>query len=57
MGEGTGTDELIMPFINAANIACGYHAGDSAMMWQTVELAISHWCTHFIFRQKKFWKK
>jgi 5-oxoprolinase (ATP-hydrolysing) subunit A len=42
MGEGTGTDELIMPFINAANIACGYHAGDSAMMWQTVELAIKH---------------
>ncbi len=42
MGEGTGTDELIMPFINAANIACGYHAGDSATMWQTVELAIKH---------------
>lgn len=42
MGEGSGTDEFIMPFINAANIACGYHAGDSAMMWQTVELAIKH---------------
>jgi 5-oxoprolinase (ATP-hydrolysing) subunit A len=42
MGEGTGTDEFIMPYINAANIACGYHAGDSAMMWQTVELAIKH---------------
>jgi 5-oxoprolinase (ATP-hydrolysing) subunit A len=42
MGEGTGTDELIMPFINAANIACGYHAGDSITMWQTVELAIKH---------------
>jgi 5-oxoprolinase (ATP-hydrolysing) subunit A len=42
MGEGTGTDEFIMPFINAANIACGYHAGDSVTMWQTVELAIKH---------------
>ena len=42
MGEGAGTDEFIMPFINAANIACGYHAGDTAMMWQTVELAIKN---------------
>jgi 5-oxoprolinase (ATP-hydrolysing) subunit A len=42
MGEGIGNDELIMPFIHAANIACGYHAGDSTTMWQTVELAIKH---------------
>jgi UPF0271 protein len=42
IGEGAGTDELIMPFINAANIACGYHAGDSTTIWQTVELAITH---------------
>lgn len=42
MGEGAGTDEFIMPFINAANIACGYHAGDTATMWQTVELAIKN---------------
>jgi 5-oxoprolinase (ATP-hydrolysing) subunit A len=42
MGEGIGNDELIMPFIHAANIACGYHAGDSTTMWQTAELAIKH---------------
>ena len=42
MGEGMGNDELIMPFITSANIACGYHAGDSATMWETVELAIKH---------------
>lgn len=42
MGEGAGTDEFIMPFINVANIACGYHAGDTATMWQTVQLAIQY---------------
>ncbi len=42
MGEGIGNDELIMPFITSANIACGYHAGDAATMWQTVELAVKH---------------
>jgi UPF0271 protein len=42
MGEGIGNDELIMPFISSANIACGYHAGDPAIMWQIVELAIKH---------------
>ena len=42
MGEGIGNDELIMQFINAANIACGYHAGDSTTIWQTAELAIKY---------------
>lgn len=42
MGEGVGNDELIMPFINSANIACGYHAGDAATMQQTVELCIKN---------------
>lgn len=42
MGEGIGNEELIMPWIDAANIACGYHAGDAAIMWQTVELAVKH---------------
>jgi UPF0271 protein len=42
MGEGTGNDALIMPFINSANIACGYHAGDASMLWKTVELAVEH---------------
>ena len=39
MGEGAGNDELIMPYISSANIACGYHAGDARTMWQTIELA------------------
>jgi 5-oxoprolinase (ATP-hydrolysing) subunit A len=42
MGEGIGNDELIMPFINAANIACGYHVGDSMTIWETVELAVKY---------------
>ena len=32
MGEGIGNEEQLMPYINAANIACGYHAGDAATM-------------------------
>ncbi len=42
MGEGIGNDDLIMPFISSASIACGYHAGDAATMWKTVESAIKH---------------
>ena len=29
MGEGLDNDEALMPYIEAANIACGYHAGDT----------------------------
>ncbi len=39
MGEGIGNDELIMPYITSANIACGYHAGDAETMRQTILLA------------------
>jgi 5-oxoprolinase (ATP-hydrolysing) subunit A len=42
MGEGMDNDVLIMPFISSANIACGYHAGDEKIIWQTIELAIKH---------------
>ena len=42
MGEGIGNDELIMPFIDAANIACGYHAGDVQTMQQTMESCIKY---------------
>lgn len=42
MGEGIGNDELIMPFISSANIACGYHAGDEKTMKQTIELSIKN---------------
>lgn len=38
MGEGIGNEELLMPFISSANIACGYHAGDNATMLHTLEL-------------------
>lgn len=42
MGEGTGNDELLMPHIAWANIACGYHAGDVATMQQTVQWAVQY---------------
>lgn len=42
MGEGVGNDELIMPYISSANIACGYHAGDEKTIWSTIELSIKH---------------
>jgi UPF0271 protein len=40
LGEGTGNDEEIMPYITSANIACGFHAGDAATMKKTVDTAI-----------------
>ena len=47
MGEGFGPwsmsdDASIMPLIDAANIACGGHAGDPGTMRQCVELARRH---------------
>jgi UPF0271 protein len=42
MGEGIGNDELLMPFINSANIACGYHAGDKATIERTIALCVKH---------------
>ena len=42
MGEGIGNEELLMPFITAANIACGYHAGNDAIMQKTVRLCLQH---------------
>ena len=37
-----GLDEDVIPLISSANIACGYHAGDPAVMRQTVALARAH---------------
>ena len=37
-----GLDAEVMPFIDCANIACGFHAGDPSTMRKTVALAISH---------------
>jgi len=37
-----GNDELLLPYITSANIACGYHAGDPLVMERTVRLAVQH---------------
>ncbi len=37
-----GNDEALMPYITSANIACGFHAGDPAVMKKTVKLAIRY---------------
>jgi UPF0271 protein len=42
LGEGMAQDELIMPYISSANIACGYHAGDVHTLYRTVGLATKH---------------
>lgn len=44
MGEGFGAwrvcdDEALMQVVSSANIACGFHAGDPAIMTQMVQLA------------------
>jgi 5-oxoprolinase (ATP-hydrolysing) subunit A len=42
MGEGMGNEEQLMPFINSANIACGYHAGNAATMQQVIRLCLQY---------------
>lgn len=47
MGEGyglwrVGDDAALMPLIDLANVACGYHAGDPSWMRATVRLARQH---------------
>ncbi|WP_210516933.1 LamB/YcsF family protein [Hymenobacter terricola] len=37
-----GNDAALMPFITSANIACGFHAGDPAVMKATVRAALPH---------------
>lgn len=37
-----GLDEQVMPYIDQANIACGFHAGDPLVMHNTVRLALEH---------------
>ncbi len=44
MGESYGVyklgyDELVMPFVNSINVACGFHASDPVNMQKTVRLA------------------
>ena len=40
-----GLDEAIMPFIDMANFACGFHAGDPLIMERSIKLAIKHGVT------------
>ena len=47
MGEGfglyrIGNDAALMPHIDLANIACGFHASDPSIMHATVRLAKQH---------------
>lgn len=37
-----GQDEAVLPFIDLANIACGFHAADPDTMRRTVQLALQH---------------
>src|SRR3982751_1874186 len=47
MGESFGAYEIgadaeVLPFITSANIACGFHGGDPAVMRKTVAQAKKH---------------
>lgn len=56
MGEGIGNDAAIMPFINSANIACGFHAGNGDSIRRTIDLALQHHVhigAHPSFRDKE----
>ncbi len=37
-----GADEQVMPWIDQASLACGFHAGDPLTMQRSVALAIRH---------------
>ncbi|NOH71354.1 5-oxoprolinase subunit PxpA [Vibrio pectenicida] len=37
-----GNDEEVMPWIDMANLACGFHASDPDIMSQTIKLAIEY---------------
>lgn len=42
LGEGAGSDELVMPLISSASVACGFHAGDPNLIYQTLVAARLH---------------
>lgn len=42
IGEETGCDADIMPYISWCNIACGSHAGDKNVIQDTIKLAMDH---------------
>ena len=37
-----GADGAVMPYVTSANIACGFHGGDPAVMRKTVQAALEH---------------
>jgi len=39
LGEGMALDAQIMPLIDMANLACGFHAGDTDTMRANIKLA------------------
>ena len=42
MGEGVAGEDLLMPYISSANIACGGHAGDEDTMRRTIDHALKY---------------
>jgi UPF0271 protein len=40
LGEGAGHDEEILDLVSSANISCGFHAGDPASIFTTIQAAI-----------------
>jgi UPF0271 protein len=40
LGEGAGHDEEILDLVSSANIACGFHAGDPASIFASIQAAI-----------------
>ena len=42
LGEGTGLDAVLMPYLSSCNIACGGHAGDTSTMEHCTALAKIH---------------
>ena len=39
VGEGTGDDAAVMDVVTSVNVACGVHAGSSALMAATLAVA------------------
>lgn len=37
-----GLDEAVLPYVDMANFACGYHAGDPQIMDASIKLALKH---------------
>ena len=42
VGESIGDDQGVMPSVSSANVACGFHAGNPAIMRATVQLSALH---------------